>query len=217
MSEYTKYGELKKRLEGICEENNLVYSLNKSGWPVTLTIRPAGGLDAQLSMLEEAEDEGFIDQDAFLRFTYVNGELQYKMDKKLTISDALFNKLKNLYKKLYFFWLQHLVRRVVELNLLSADELALAADKSETDTDEVYEAVAGETSDGEFSRFNEELIDDATEFLRGGGSATIAALQKEFTLTYAVGAALMDELEAAGVVGPFSGSAPREVLPASDD
>lgn len=48
MNEYGKHEVYKEKLGSICEENNLTYSLRVDRYPCTLTIKPLGGMDAQL-------------------------------------------------------------------------------------------------------------------------------------------------------------------------
>ena len=66
--------------------------------PFLLTIKPAGGMDAQQTMMEGMDsgaDTGYISSDASLVFAYRDGVLTYKTSETLTIGDALFNKIKN--------------------------------------------------------------------------------------------------------------------------
>ena len=68
MSEISKYEAQKKRLDGICEENNLVAIFRHDRYPMTLTIKPLTGLDEQMTMLENVEDNGYTSPDASLVF-----------------------------------------------------------------------------------------------------------------------------------------------------
>ena len=113
MKEIEKYNVLKEKLQGICDEHNLTYSIECRQYPFFMIIKPLGGVDAQQTMLEgmdEAGDTGYISPDASLVFAYRDGELSYKISETWTISATLFNKLKNLFMKLrdmwmaYFFW-----------------------------------------------------------------------------------------------------------------
>ena len=62
-TEISNFKQQREKLAGICEEHKLVYSI-KTGYPITLKIRPNSGMDEQLSMLEAAGDEDRIPQDA---------------------------------------------------------------------------------------------------------------------------------------------------------
>lgn len=102
MSEISKYEEYKKKLQGICDENSLVFRFRNTEYPITLTIRPVSGFGEQLSMLEQAESN-YTSPDASIVFSYEDGVITYKMSKQFTISDALFQKIKNLFKNMHLY------------------------------------------------------------------------------------------------------------------
>lgn len=117
MNEIGKYGVLKEKLQGICDENNLTYHINNKGYPFLLTIKPIGGIDAQQTMMEgmdESSDTGYISPDASLVFAYRDGDLTYKISETFTISDKLFNKIKGLFRKMHDMWMQYFYRDVYE-------------------------------------------------------------------------------------------------------
>lgn len=125
MSESSKFSEYKKKLQGICDENNLVYRLRVDTYPISLTIKPTSGIEGQMSMLEEVEDKGYISPDATLVFYLKEGNITYKTSSMFTISEALFNKLKNLFKNLYTYWLQFFFRDVIENNRLNKYDIPI--------------------------------------------------------------------------------------------
>lgn len=236
MSESAKYEAYKKKLEGICDENNLVFSFNHNRYPITLTIRPVSGMEAQMSMLEAAEDEGYISPDAAIIFAYKDGALTYKISETFTISDALFSKLKNLFKNLHFTWLQYFFRDVCERKLLTTRNMpVIAEEEADNAADEAPEVPAGEASetledDGEAPDVTDsaaeamdaesvnalELDDDiqtAIRIVRAENKASAGLLQRTMGIGYAKAARIMDALEDIGVVGSYNGSQPREVLP----
>ncbi|MDR0974718.1 MAG: DNA translocase FtsK [Ruminococcus sp.] len=57
-----------------------------------------------------------------------------------------------------------------------------------------------------------DLFDRATEVLIDAGQASVSYLQRKLKLGYARAARIMDDLEEAGVVGPYEGAKPRSVL-----
>lgn len=117
MKEIDKYGVLKEKLQGICNENNLTYNISNKGYPFRMTIKPVGGMDAQQAMIEGMDDPGetgYISPDASLVFAYRDGDLTYKISETWTISANLFNKLKNLFQKLHAMWMQYFYRDVYE-------------------------------------------------------------------------------------------------------
>lgn len=117
MREIDKYGVLKEKLQGICEENSLTYSIQNRKYPFLMTVKPLGGIDAQQTMMEGMEnpgETGYISPDASLVFAYKDGDLSYKISETWTISENLFNKLKNIFKKMHSLWLQYFFRDVLE-------------------------------------------------------------------------------------------------------
>lgn len=57
-----------------------------------------------------------------------------------------------------------------------------------------------------------DVIDRAVEVLAEAGQASVSYLQRKLKLGYARAARVMDQLEELGVVGPYEGSKPRQVL-----
>ena len=117
MREIDKYSVLKEKLQGICDENNLTYTIKNKGYPFLMTIKPLGGMDAQQTMIEgmdSTEGTGYISPDASLVFAYRDGDLTYKISDTFTISEKLFNKLKGLFRKMHDMWMQHFYRDVYE-------------------------------------------------------------------------------------------------------
>lgn len=116
MREIDKYNVLKEKLQGICDENNLTYSIQNMSYPFRMIIKPLGGMDAQQTMLEgmDTGETGYISPDATLVFATLDGDLSYKISESWTISAKLFDKLKNLFKKMDFMWTHHFHRDVIE-------------------------------------------------------------------------------------------------------
>ena len=113
MSELSSFKQQREKLAGICDEHNLVYSF-KTGYPITLKIRPSGGMDEQLSMLEAAGDEDRIPQDAYITFSFTEEGVKTVTDGRFPISETLYNKLKNIFKKMVDFWVRHFFRSLIE-------------------------------------------------------------------------------------------------------
>ena len=57
------------------------------------------------------------------------------------------------------------------------------------------------------------LYDEAVRLVVEAGQASVSMLQRRFRIGYARAARLIDLMEQRGVVGPYQGSKPREVLP----
>lgn len=58
----------------------------------------------------------------------------------------------------------------------------------------------------------DELYSDAVDLVIEIGTASVSMLQRRFRIGYTRAARIIDEMEARGVVGPYEGSKPREVL-----
>lgn len=92
----------------------------KNAYPIKLVIRPLGGVGEQMSMLEEASEDNYISPGASILFTVKDGNLTYRMSKTFTISDTLFNKIKNIFKNMHYLWLQFFFRDLVEGGKMAA-------------------------------------------------------------------------------------------------
>lgn len=231
MSEISKYEAYKKKLQGLCDEHDLVYRFRNDGYPITLTIKPAGGLDVQMSMLENVEEQGYTSPDAYIRFTMKDGVLTYKMSKTFSIDDALFSKIKNLFKNMYSTYLEFFFRDVQERDLLRGRAKPVIDEDEAEDDDEPPiedddedpeigddEGEDGDDGDGDGDDATDYQEDDpdvqaAIRIVRQENKASTSLLQRKMSIGYSKAAGLMNALEALGVVGPYTGSGPREVLP----
>ncbi|MDQ0337322.1 S-DNA-T family DNA segregation ATPase FtsK/SpoIIIE [Caldalkalibacillus uzonensis] len=63
----------------------------------------------------------------------------------------------------------------------------------------------------------DELYDQAVELVIQQGSASVSMLQRRFRIGYTRAARLIDAMEANGIVGPYEGSKPREVLVSKEE
>ena len=113
LSESARFAVYREKLKGICEANNLSYVFIKNAYPIKLVIRPLGGVGEQMSMLEEATEDNYISPGASILFTVKDGNLTYRMSKTFTISDTLFNKIKNIFKNMHYLWLQFFFRDLI--------------------------------------------------------------------------------------------------------
>ncbi len=233
MSEIDKYEAQKKKLDNLCEEHDLVCSLKHDRYPITLTIKPLTGAGEQLSMLEAAEEKDYISPDASMVIYNKDGELAMKINGTFTISEALRNKFKNIYVKVSTYWLQYFFRDIMERGILSHQQMpVIDEDEAQDDEDEdVSDLDDGEVVDGpdvDAALLEDDLSDDhesgedasiedlitaATQLVRMENKASISLLQRRLKIGYARAARIMQGLEDAGVVGPYNGSEPREVLP----
>lgn len=224
MSEIAKYQAYKKKLEGICNEHDLTFRFRNDTYPITLTITPCSGVEEQLSLLSEDAKGRRVSPDARLVFYYLDGDLIYEMTDTMTIGDALFSKLKNLYKNLHFTWLQYFFRNLIERHALTDGIMPVIDEEEAEDSPELppeAEPLEEDEEDAEDGPVDgcdasEALISQAAEVVRLENKATLQLLQRRLNVGYATAQAVMEELEARGVVGPFNGGQPREVLPVDE-
>lgn len=214
MSEISKYEAQKKKLDGLCEEHDLTYRFRHDDYPITLTIKPLQGVEEQLSMLEEADTKDYISPDASMVIYRKDGELAMKINGTFTISEALRSKLKNIYLKLSDYWLQYFFRDLIERNafrsmpVIDEDEANDAAEPLRDPEEAGDEDIPFDGTDPD-----EDMITTATLLVRQENKASVAMLQRRIKIGYSMACRLMDILEDRGVVGPYKGAEPREVLP----
>ena len=144
MNEIGKYNVYREKLQGICDENDLTFAIYNKKYPFYMTVKALSGMDAQMSMMEgmeENSDTGYISPDAVIVFAYKDGDLTYKMSETINISDSLFNKIKNLFKKMYSCYTAYYFRDRTES---CCDDTESAVDDTETEAN-VTEATAFDT------------------------------------------------------------------------
>lgn len=209
MNEVGKYEAYKKKLQGICDEHNLLYSFEKTKYPITLTIKPIEGMQNQLTLFEEGETE--TSPDAYIRFRYLDGDVDITTSETFTIGDTLFTKLKNLFKNMYFCWVQHFFRNVIERELISPEALPEIDEDEANDTD--IQLPEGAEMLEEFEVDLDEELKEATRIVRMENKASTSLLQRRMNVDEEKAEAIMEQLEILGVVGPYNEGESREVLP----
>lgn len=112
-NEASKFAAQRTKLKNICEAHDLTYTFIKNSYPIKLIIRPIKGVGEQMSMLETASEDSYISPDAYLLFTMKDGVLVYRMSKTFTIEDALFGKIKNIFKNMHSYYCQFFFRELI--------------------------------------------------------------------------------------------------------
>lgn len=160
-----------------------------------------------------------------------------------TISKTLRTKIENIFLKMCSFWQQYFFRDVMQNNSLRKGTMPVIDEDDADDTDEPIEDDeeeaaedqpedaaaddAGDEPDGEDDDDlppdedvpddgedpDEDTITAATLLVRMENKASVRLLQRRLKLGAAKASRIMDELEKRGVVGPYQGGQPREVLP----
>ncbi len=219
MSEITLYEAQKKKMEGLCDEHKLVYRFRKDKYPITFTISPMGGMEAQLTMLENVEDVGYRSPEAKMTWIFEDGTLTTKVSGgTFTISKALRTKIEAILLKMISFWQQYFFRDVIEKGSLRRGFMPVIdeaeAEDDEADASEEEEDPEEEDSEEELEEEDDADVQAAADIVRAENKASISLLQRRMNIGHAKASRLMDALESRGIVGPFNGSGPREVLPA---
>lgn len=215
-NEASKFAAQRTKLKNICEAHDLTYMFIKNSYPIKLIIRPIKGVGEQMSMLETASEDSYISPDAYLLFTMKDGVLVYRMSKTFTISDTLFNKIKNIFKNMHYLWLQFFFRDLVEGGKLAALGYKMpdipesggkqdAPRENEPDSsnlpgeaEPLEEVDAEELDDAEGPAADE--LTKATEIARQNGVVTQAMLEQQMGVTAEKAIALLDDMESAGVI-----------------
>lgn len=225
LSESARFAVYREKLKGICEANNLSYVFIKNAYPIKLVIRPLGGVGEQMSMLEEASEDNYISPGASILFTVKDGNLTYRISKTFTISDTLFNKIKNIFKNMHYLFLQFFFRDLVEGGKLAALGYKMpdipesggqqdAPRENESDSSnlpgeaEPLEEIEDDTDDADDAEAEapaEDELAKATEIARQNDGITQALLEQQMGVTAEKAIALLDELETAGVIDFYDG------------
>lgn len=74
------------------------------------------------------------------------------------------------------------------------------------------EVITQGTTVGDTDVADDELFEDAVRLVIDTQNASISMLQRRFRIGYSRAARLIDIMEQKGIVGPYQGSKPREVL-----
>lgn len=215
MSEISMYEAQKKKMQGLCDEHDLVYRFEKDRYPIIFTIKPVQGMDAQISMLENVEEVGYRSPDASMSWIFEDGGLDTKVTGgTFTISKTLRTKIESILVKMITYWQQYFFRDVLEKNALRSGLMPVIDEDEAEDADEAPEE---DGEDADFEEGPEIDLDDpdiqqAITIVRAENKATAGLLQRRMNIGYAKAARIIDVLEELGVVGPFNGSEPREVL-----
>lgn len=211
-NEASKFAAQRTKLKNICEAHDLTYTFIKNSYPIKLIIRPIKGVGEQMSMLETASEDSYISPDAYLLFTMKDGVLVYRMSKTFTIEDALFGKIKNIFKNMFSYYCQFFFRELIESGRLKAiggkmPEIPETAAKEPEEKApdlppdaEKLEEIEDEADDAEDEAPAADELAKATEIARQNDGITQAMLEQQMGVTAEKAIALLDEMETAGVI-----------------
>jgi ribosomal protein S25 len=224
MSDISKYEAQKKKLEGLCEEHDFTFRLRKETWPITLTISPLQGMAEQMTMLEEADGSDYISPNASLTWIFDDGDVTSRVEGgTFTMPKTLESKFVNIFKKMVAFWQMYFFRYLVQNGFVTRGKHMPVIDENDAPEDEDEQAEPEDLEDPdnvtafpageEEKEVSEDLIKAATQLVRHENKATMSLLQRRLNIGYAEAGRLMQKLYDEGVVGPYQGNRPREVLP----
>lgn len=218
MSEISQYESYKKKLQGVCDENDLFFRFVRTEYPITLTISPASADMTQIAMPGVQDEDEASSPDAAIVFSIKDGILSYKTSQTFTISDALLSKIKNLFKKLHYFWLQYFFRELIEKGVLTTSTMPVIdeddaedfnpdseEDDEEEDFDEYLEVEDSNTLDAD--------LDEAVRIVRQENKATADLLVRRMSISRGMASYLLRRMENTGIIGPEDDAGHHEVLP----
>ena len=79
------------------------------------------------------------------------------------------------------------------------------------------DSAGGGSGGGDGSGEEDELLMEAIDVVLDCGQASVSMLQRRLKLGYSRAARIVDQMEERGIVGPFEGSKPRQILISKDD
>jgi hypothetical protein len=159
MSASTNFEAYKKKLDGICGENDLVFRFYRNEFPMKLVIRPCSGMGQQMSLLEGDSSQG-TDPNAKMVFTFDGANVSWTTFGTFAISKTLHSKIVNQFQKMVNAWAQFCFEDAMTKQIFTADNMPTIEDEDEgDDIDEVSRELMQnglELDDGEDEEEDEE-------------------------------------------------------------
>ena len=134
LTEEGKFISQVKKLQGLCDEHNLVYTYTRDQYPLMLTVKTTGDVSGQMSMLEDAEEDGFRSPDARLTYVYKNGDIEIHSEGKFTISKSLRDKFEAIFTRMNSFWLSFFFRDLLDRGAIKKTDLPAIDDEQKSST-----------------------------------------------------------------------------------
>ena len=122
-------GQIKK-LQGLCDEHDLAYKLEKEQYPIRLTISQVRKQYEQQSLMPDMKkDEDKSDPDSKMVMVFKDGHITTQfIDGNFIITDVLQTKIKNIFVKIVAFWQQFFFRNVIENKALKKNFMPVIPD-----------------------------------------------------------------------------------------
>lgn len=97
---YTSANALEDKLAEILAEKNLLHVMDKTRYPITLTVTQNQAPDAQMELFDTT-DGSRSSQDSVLRLVFDLDGLEIQTNNRLVIDEKFMNKIKNQAKKIH--------------------------------------------------------------------------------------------------------------------
>ena len=132
-AEVTMYDAQVKKLQGLCDEHDLVFKLEKETYPIRLTISQVQKQYEQGTLMPDMKkEEDKSDPDAKMVMVFKDGHICTKFeDGTFVITDVLQTKIKNIFVKIVSFWQQFFFRNVIENKELKKNFMPVMPDMEE--------------------------------------------------------------------------------------
>lgn len=132
-AEVIMYDAQVKKLQGICDEHDLVFKLEKEQYPIQLTISQVQKQYEQGTLMPDMKkDEEKSDPDSKMVMVFKDGHICTRFeDGTFVITDVLQTKIKNIFVKIVAYWQQFFFRNVIVNNALKKNFMPVMPDVEE--------------------------------------------------------------------------------------
>ena len=132
-AEVIMYDAQVKKLQGICDEHDLVFKLEKEQYPIRLTISQVQKQYEQGTLRPDMKkDEEKSDPDSKMVMVFKDGHICTRFeDGTFVITDVLQTKIKNIFLKIVAYWQQFFFRNVIVNNALKKNFMPVMPDVEE--------------------------------------------------------------------------------------
>ena len=132
-AEVSMYDAQVKKLQGLCDEHDLVFKLEKEQYPVRLTISQVKKQYEQGTLMPDMKkDEEKSDPDSKMVMVFKDGHITTQfIDGNFVITDVLQTKIKNIFVKIVAYWQQYFFRDVIEKKALKKNFMPVIPEMDE--------------------------------------------------------------------------------------
>lgn len=136
---------LEDKLAEMLAEKNLLHVMDKSRYPITLTVTQNQAPDAQMELFDTTDGRR-SSQDSVLRLVFEQDCLEIQTNSRLVIDDKFMNKIKNQAKKIHAAYLHAFFAQNVASMRLNMPDLA---EERKTENAAVFDDFYTENNDGD--------------------------------------------------------------------